>query len=91
MLYDICFSEEFREFAVRKSVFPGALYPMNETEIQTNIQNSAKIADIALKIGKILIVLTVLLLIVIVAVTPLIYGMEGPAGFSQWRSEEHTF
>ncbi len=89
MLYDICVSEEFREFAVRKSVFPGALYPMNETEIQTNIQNSAKIADIALKIGKILIVLTVLLLIVIVAVTPLIYGMEGPAGFSQWVVEEN--
>lgn len=61
---------------------------MKETEIQTNIQNSAKIADIALKIGKILIVLTTLLLIFIVVFTSFIYGMEGPAGFSQWIVEE---
>lgn len=58
------------------------VYPMNETEIQTSIQKSAKIADIALKIGKILIVLTTLLLIAAVAFTPFIYGVEGPAGFS---------
>ncbi len=64
------------------------VYPMNETEIQTSIQKSAKIADIALKIGKILIVLTTLLLIAAVAFTPFIYGVEGPAGFSQWVVEE---
>ena len=61
---------------------------MNETEIQTSIQKSAKIADIALKIGKILIILTTLLLVADVVLTPFIYGVEGPAGFSQWVVED---
>lgn len=62
---------------------------MNETEVQTNIQKSAKIAGIALKIGKFLIVFTILLLIAVAAVTPLIYGAEGPDGFSRWIVEEN--
>ncbi len=61
---------------------------MNETEIQTSIQKSAKIADIALKIGKILIILTTLLLFAAAVLTPFIYGVEGQAGFSQWVVED---
>ena len=62
---------------------------MDETEIQTNIEKSARTADIALKIGKVFIVAIILMLIVIFAVTLLIYSAEGPNGFARWVTSEN--
>lgn len=63
---------------------------MDEVEIQTNIKKSAKIVDISLKVGKILLAAVTILLTAVFALTVLIYGVEGSEGFFSWIVSENV-